>query len=70
MAIKCHRWGAEGPGGYRSRGVPHWINSVLGTEKSTLLEYAIAHIRPKAVSMDLLFERSESEETVREKSST
>ena len=58
------------PRGSRCRGVRQWINSVLGTEKSTFLESAMALICPKAACRDLLLVRYEGEEIVREKSST
>ena len=68
--MQGNRWGVGGAGRIRCRDVRQWISSVLGTEKSTFREWAMALIRPKAACKDLLLERLDGEETVREKSST
>ena len=58
------------PGGSLWTGVRQWISSVLGTEKSIFLAWAIARIVPKAAWRKRKLVRYEEEEVVRAKSST
>ena len=58
------------PGGSLWTGVRQWISSVLGTEKSIFLAWAIARMVPKAAWRERALVRYEEEELVRAKSST
>ena len=62
--------GRGASGGSLWMGVCQWISSVLGTEKSILLAWAIARMVPKAAWRDRELVRYKREEVVRAKSST
>ena len=70
MAIKGNGGGRGVPGGSLWTGVRQWISSVLGTEKSIFLAWAIARMVPKAAWRKRELVRYKEEEVVRAKSST